>query len=107
MPLMPKPSAPFMSMAFDNALLVAVPGECISEIGQAVKAELRKSGKTPFFIGLANDQLGYILTEAEYNYDFGPGKTKGGYERTISLFGPKFGELTQSKLVELAKKVNG
>jgi len=107
MPLMPKPSAPYMSMAFDNALLAAVPGECISEIGRAVKAELRKSGKTPFFIGLANDQLGYILTEAEYNYDFGPGQSKGGYERTISLFGPKFGELTQSKLAELAGKVGG
>jgi len=106
MPLMPKATAPYMSMAFGNALLVAVPGECICEIGRAVKAELRKSGKTPFFIGLANDQLGYILTEAEYNYDFGPGKSKGGYERTISLFGPKFGELTQSKLIELAHKAS-
>ncbi|UCH33192.1 MAG: neutral/alkaline non-lysosomal ceramidase N-terminal domain-containing protein [Armatimonadota bacterium] len=106
MPLMPKATGPYMSMAFDNALLVAVPGECISEIGRGVKDELRKSGKTPFFVGLANDQLGYILTEAEYNYDFGPGKEKGGYERTISLFGPKFGELTQSKLVELAEKAN-
>lgn len=103
-PLMPKATAPYMAMSFDNALLVAVPGECISEIGQAVKAELRKSGKTPFFIGLANDQVGYILTEAEYNYDFGPGEAKGGYERTISLFGPKFGEFTQNKLLELAKK---
>jgi neutral ceramidase len=105
LPLLPKSTAPFMSMAFDNALLVAVPGECISEIGRAIKAELRKSGKTPFFIGLANDQLGYILTEAEYDYDFGPGQNKGGYERTISLFGPKFGEFTQSKLLELAQKV--
>ena len=104
LPLLPKTTAPYMSMGFDNALLVAVPGECISEIGLAVKAELRKSGKTPFFIGLANDQVGYILTEAEYEYDFGPGETKGGYERTISLFGPKFGEFTQSKLLELAKK---
>jgi hypothetical protein len=106
MPLMPKATAPYMSLALDNALLVAMPGECICEIGRAVKAELRKSGKAPFFIGLANDQLGYILTEAEYNFDFGPGESKGGYERTISLFGPRFGELTQNKLIELAKKVS-
>jgi hypothetical protein len=107
LPLMPKATAPFMSIALDGALLVAVPGECIAEIGRAVKAELRKSGKTPFFVGLANDQLGYILTEAEYNYDFGPGEQKGGYERSLSLFGPKFGELTQAALVRLAGNASG
>jgi hypothetical protein len=106
-PLMPKATAPYMAAGWQDAVLVAVPGECIAEIGRAVKDELRRLGKTPFFIGLANDQLGYILTEAEYNYDFGPGKTKGGYERTISPFGPKFGELTQGKLTELGRKVSG
>jgi len=107
LPLMPKATAPFMSIALDGALLVAVPGECIAEIGRAVKAELRKSGKTPFFVGLANDQLGYILTEAECNYDFGPGEQKGGYERSLSLFGPKFGELTQASLLRVARAVSG
>jgi len=105
LPLLPKASAPYMALAWHDALFVAVPGECIAEIGRAVKQELRKSGKTPFFVGLANDQLGYILTEAEYNFDFGQGKEKGGYERTLSLFGPKFGQLTQDKLVELAHEV--
>jgi len=106
-PLIPKAAAPYMAIGWQDAVFVGVPGECIAEIGRAVKDELRKSGKTPFFIGLANDQLGYILTEAEYNYDFGPGQTKGGYERTISLFGPKFGALTQGKLVELGRKASG
>jgi hypothetical protein len=103
-PLLPKTAAPYMALAWQDAVFAAVPGECIAEIGLAVKAELRKSGKAPFFVGLANDQLGYILTAAEYDYDFGPGESKGGYERTLSLFGPKFGELTQAKLLELARR---
>jgi hypothetical protein len=103
-PLLPKTAAPYMALAWQDAVFAAVPAECIAEIGLAVKDQLRKSGKAPFFVGLANDQLGYILTAAEYDYDFGPGESKGGYERTLSLFGPKFGELTQAKLLELARR---
>ena len=72
-------------LSINDALLIAVPGEPITYLGLALKEHARRQGvKLPVIIGLANDHLGYFLTEGEMK--------KGGYEAQVSFFGPRFGE---------------
>ncbi|HEU4753242.1 MAG TPA: neutral/alkaline non-lysosomal ceramidase N-terminal domain-containing protein [Armatimonadota bacterium] len=81
--------------AINDALLMAVPGEMITQLGLALKAHARRQGHAhPVIIGLANDHLGYLLTRAEMK--------RGGYETTVSFFGDDFGEeltLAMARLV--------
>jgi hypothetical protein len=91
-------TTPIQTVAVGDALLIAIPGEMIAELGLRLKAHARALGwKYPFIVGLANDHLGYLLTEVEFR--------KGGYEAGVSFFGPRFGEeLTDavSRLIDVA-----
>lgn len=72
-------------LAINEALLIAVPGEPITQLGLLLKAHARRQGYAyPVVIGLANDHLGYLLTRSEMK--------KGGYEAGMSFFGEGFGE---------------
>lgn len=72
-------------LSIDDALLVAVPGEMITQLGLALKAHARRQGFAhPAIFGLANDHLGYFLTRAEMQ--------RGGYESTVAFHGEGFGE---------------
>jgi hypothetical protein len=86
------------TVAVGDTLLIAIPGELIAELGLRLKAHAHALGwKYPVIVGLANDHLGYLLTEAEF--------LKGGYEAGVSFFGPRFGEeLTDavSRLIDVA-----
>jgi hypothetical protein len=69
----------------NDAALISVPGEMITQLGLALKEHARRQGIAhPVIMGLANDHLGYFLTRAEMK--------KGGYEARISFFGDGFGE---------------
>jgi neutral/alkaline ceramidase-like enzyme len=69
----------------NDAILISVPGEMITQLGLMLKEHARRQGyRYPVIMGLANDHLGYLLTNAEMK--------KGGYEATISFFGDDFGE---------------
>jgi neutral ceramidase len=69
----------------NDALLIAVPGEPIAQLGLLLKDHARRQGhRQPVIVGLANDHLGYFLTRAEMK--------KGGYEARVSFFGQDFGE---------------
>jgi neutral ceramidase len=69
----------------NDALLIGVPGEMITQLGLALKEHARRQGhRLPVIMGLANDHLGYLLTRAEMK--------KGGYEAGVSFFGDDFGE---------------
>ena len=60
--------------------MVTFPGEPICELGLAVKDALRKAGIAhPCVAALTTDEIGYILTKAEYQ--------KSGYEVTASFYG--------------------
>lgn len=73
------------TIAINEALLIAVPGEMITQLGLILKEHARRQGHPlPVIIGLANDHLGYLLTRAEMR--------KGGYESQVSFFGDGFGE---------------
>jgi len=76
---------PLQCFTINDALLIAVPGEMITQLGLILKEHARRKGvKHPVIMGLANDHLGYLLTRAEMR--------KGGYEAKVSFFGEGFGE---------------
>ncbi len=75
-----------------DLLLVGIPGEPIAAIGLEIERRARDLGfRHPVVIGLANDFIGYILTPEEYS--------QGGYEATVSFFGPDLGTVIVSKTV--------
>ena len=59
--------------------MFCVPGEPCAALG----LELKKRFPGAWVVGLANDHLGYFLTEEDYR--------AGGYERMMSFYGPRMG----------------
>ncbi len=71
---------PVQAMRIGDACLVGVPGEPLTAVGLALKAEARRLGFAhPVVVGLANDHLGYVADAVEYD--------RGGYEALLTLFG--------------------
>lgn len=66
--------------------LAAVPGELLPRLGLEIKAELRQRGAdTAGVIGLANDELGYILPPKDFHYPLNPFRPGKHYEETMSV----------------------
>lgn len=81
-------------LSINDALLIAVPGEPIAQLGLILKEHARRQGvQHPVVMGLANDHLGYFLTEREMK--------RGGYEAQVSFFGNQFGEQLTLALARL------
>jgi hypothetical protein len=78
--------AELQQLRVGDAVLAALPGEPICEVGLATEAALHDTGAPePIVIGLANDYIGYILNAKEYAH--------GGYEvDSRSYYGPTLGE---------------
>ncbi len=86
------------AIALGGVVLLALPGEFIAELGLDLKARARKLGfASAIAMGLANDHLGYVLTEAEH--------AKGGYEVTVSFYGEKFGPLVVDTIAKLLERL--
>ena len=84
--------APIYALRVNGFEMVTFPGEPTCELGLAVKDALRQAGIAhPCVAALTTDQIGYILTKAEYQ--------KSGYEVTASFYGDGLGQL----LLEHAK----
>lgn len=63
-----------------------VPGELLPKLGLALKDDLRRAGaKVAGIIGLANDEVGYILPQEDFVYPENPFEPGGHYEETMSL----------------------
>jgi hypothetical protein len=63
-----------------------IPGELLPKLGMELKAEMRKAGaEVAGVIGLANDELGYILPKEEFRYPLNPLKPGKHYEETMSI----------------------
>lgn len=63
-----------------------VPGELLPKLGMDIKAALRKAGASiAGVLGLANDELGYILPKTDFRYPINPFKPGKHYEETNSL----------------------
>jgi hypothetical protein len=74
-----------------RAWFAGVPGELLPKLGLALKAELRQAGaQVTGIIGLANDELGYILPREDYVFPANPFEPGDHYEETMSI-GPQIG----------------
>jgi len=75
-----------------NAQIATFPGEVLPKLGFKIKNAM--TSKYKFVLGLANDELGYILAEEDFN------KELYKYEKSMSI-GPKIGTITTSALLDL------
>jgi len=66
--------------------LAAVPGELLPKLGLRLKARLTEAGAgAAGIVGLANDELGYILPVEDFKYPWNPFKPGKHYEETNSI----------------------
>jgi len=66
--------------------LATVPGELLPKLGLQIKASMRSAGaETAGVIGLANDELGYILPIEDFKYPWNPFRPGKHYEETNSI----------------------
>ena len=80
------------------AWFAGVPGELLPKLGVALKADLGQAGaRVAGIIGLANDELGYILPQEEYIFPKDPFEPGDHYEETMSI-GPEAGPRLVSAL---------
>lgn len=74
------------ALRLNDLVIAGVPGELASELGLKIKSGLRQAGiKHPVIGGFANEWISYILPADEYE--------KGGYEASISFYGPELGRV--------------
>lgn len=65
---------------------VTVPGELLPKLGLQIKSMLVQAGAgVTGVIGLANDELGYILPKEEFRYPLNPFRPGAHYEETMSI----------------------
>lgn len=84
-----------MHVTLGPAEMVTIPGEALPNIGFLLKRHMK--GNPKLVIGLANDELGYILTEADY------GLKLYEYETSMSI-GEKAGRVITDKLIAMAQQ---
>ncbi|MGB9597763.1 MAG: neutral/alkaline non-lysosomal ceramidase N-terminal domain-containing protein [Candidatus Poribacteria bacterium] len=75
-----------------DAQIATFPGEVLPKLGFKIKDAM--TSKYKFVFGLANDELGYILAEEDFN------KELYKYERSMSI-GSKIGTITTETLLNL------
>ena len=66
--------------------LATVPGELLPKLGLQLKVWMKEAGaQVTGVIGLANDELGYILPMEDFKYPWNPFKPGAHYEETNSI----------------------
>jgi hypothetical protein len=84
--------------------LASVPGELLPKLGIVLKESMRRAGAgAAGVIGLANNELGYILPKEDFRYPLNPFMPGRHYEETMSVgreIGPLVMEAIQSQLIE-------
>ncbi len=89
LPLVPRKSV-IGILEINGVRMFCFPGEPGVELGLELKARFPGS----WVLGLANDHLGYFVTEAEYG-------RKDCYERKVSFYGPRMGPWIVDQLIAL------
>jgi hypothetical protein len=83
--------------------LATVPGEMLPKLGLSLKAQLLEAGASVAgIVGLANDELGYILPVEDFKYPWNPFKPGKHYEETNSI-GKDIAPKVMNALKELLK----
>jgi len=84
------------SVRIGDLVIVGIPGEMTAELGIAVKQSLKNSRTKYVAIGgLANEWISYILAEDKY-------LNGGGYESSVSFYGPGLGEIMKTAAIRIA-----
>jgi hypothetical protein len=66
--------------------LGTVPGELLPKLGLQLKAQMKEAGaQVTGVIGLANNEIGYILPPEDFKYPWNPFKPGAHYEETNSI----------------------
>jgi hypothetical protein len=66
--------------------LATVPGELLPKLGLQLKAQMKEAGaQVTGVIGLANNEIGYILPPEDFKYPWNPFKPGAHYEETNSI----------------------
>jgi len=102
---LPKPTVdietrlvPIMAVRISDVLLLGVPGEATAEVGLEIEKRARQFGfELPIVIGLANDEISYILSREDY--------LRGEYEAKMSFFGADLGPLMVKAMTDLASRI--
>jgi len=73
------------SLRLGDLLIVGVPGELQAALGLEIKSRARKITGAHYVAigGLANEWISYILSAEQYQ--------RGGYEASVSFYGPTLG----------------
>ncbi len=81
--------AELTAVSVADTVWVTIPGELQSVLGEAIKAEARRSFERGFVAGVSNDYLGYFVTATAY--------PRTSYVTCSTVYGPAAGDLlTQS-----------
>ncbi len=73
----------FQMLRMGKLLFIALPIEVASETGYLIEERVRGYGFEPYFVGYANDYLGYVVPERYY-------LDRSHYEARASFYGRKF-----------------
>ncbi len=82
-----------------DLLVVGIPGEMAAGLGMDIKKEVgqRAGAKHPIIGGLADEWISYILSADEY--------AKGGYESSVSFYGPTLAQTLVDAAVRGASRL--
>ena len=87
------------SVKIGDLIIAGVPGEMTAELGLEVKKSIKKQGAKYVAIGgLANEWISYILSRDQYI-------NGGGYESSVSFYGPGLGELITKEIINTSKEL--
>lgn len=83
-----------ISFRLDDLVIVGIPGELAAKMGLEIKSQAKfaTGAKYAAIGGLADEWISYILTAQEYQ--------RGGYEASVSFYGPELGERIVSGALE-------
>ncbi len=96
---MPERDAELTAVSLGDVVWVVVPGELQSALGEAIKAEARRSFGRGFVAGVSNDYLGYFVTADAYR---GP-----SYVACSTLYGPAAGDLLTRSASDPDRRTGG
>lgn len=88
------------SLRLGDLVIVGIPGEMASGLGLRIKAETKAITGAPHAVigGLANEWISYILTADSY-------LKGGGYEASVSFYGPELGDRITKGAIEGVRKL--
>jgi hypothetical protein len=93
-----------LQTAAGSTMLATVPGELFPRMGLALKDQMRAAGaETAAIVGLANDELGYILPADDFIFPADPFDPGEHYEETMSV-GPAAGPRLMDVCAEMIER---